>query len=356
MDRFYDEAFDGLGTAAPALRERRSGALDALDLSEVADRVTDEIDGMGVAFGSPPEPSPSTWTPCRASWPRREWDLVERALCAARARAARLHRGRLRRARGSSSEGVVPGARWRPAPTSSPGCSGWRCPSGPTCAVAGMDLVRGADGTLAVLEDNVRTPSGLTYAVAARTRWPTVTCLAAAARAPLAGRRRSTGSARPCARRARTATAIRTWCCSPTVRRTAPGTSTARSPGSLGIPLVEPERPRAEPRAGSSRVDGRRSARGRRALPAHRRGPAHGRARRLDAARPTCCSSPAARAGCVRQRLRHRARRRQARSTPTSRTWSASTSTRSRCCARSRATTSASRSARGGIWSGSTSW
>ena len=32
-----------------------------------------------------------------------------------------------------------------------------------------MDLVRGADGRLAVLEDNVRTPSGLTYAAAART-------------------------------------------------------------------------------------------------------------------------------------------------------------------------------------------
>jgi len=34
--------------------------------------------------------------------------------------------------------------------------------------VAGMDLVRGEDGGLCVLEDNIRTPSGLAYAVAAR--------------------------------------------------------------------------------------------------------------------------------------------------------------------------------------------
>jgi carboxylate-amine ligase len=34
--------------------------------------------------------------------------------------------------------------------------------------VIGFDLVRGADGELRVLEDNLRTPSGLTYAIAAR--------------------------------------------------------------------------------------------------------------------------------------------------------------------------------------------
>ncbi len=34
--------------------------------------------------------------------------------------------------------------------------------------VAGFDLVRGADGRLRILEDNLRTPSGFTYAIAAR--------------------------------------------------------------------------------------------------------------------------------------------------------------------------------------------
>ena len=35
-------------------------------------------------------------------------------------------------------------------------------------AVAGLDVVRDADGILRVLEDNVRTPSGITYMLAAR--------------------------------------------------------------------------------------------------------------------------------------------------------------------------------------------
>ena len=34
--------------------------------------------------------------------------------------------------------------------------------------MTGLDLVRGDDGELRVLEDNTRTPSGMTYAAAAR--------------------------------------------------------------------------------------------------------------------------------------------------------------------------------------------
>ena len=38
----------------------------------------------------------------------------------------------------------------------------------PEAFVTGLDLVRGDDGELLVLEDNTRTPSGLVYAAAAR--------------------------------------------------------------------------------------------------------------------------------------------------------------------------------------------
>ncbi len=41
-------------------------------------------------------------------------------------------------------------------------------PSGRWIGVAGIDVVRGADGVLRVLEDNCRTPSGIAYAMAAR--------------------------------------------------------------------------------------------------------------------------------------------------------------------------------------------
>ena len=54
--------------------------------------------------------------------------------------------------------------------------------------VAGLDLVRGLDGSLAVLEDNTRTPSGLGYAVGARN--------AVDGRAGRPGARRTAGRAR----------------------------------------------------------------------------------------------------------------------------------------------------------------
>ena len=40
---------------------------------------------------------------------------------------------------------------------------GIRPPGGVYCHVAGCDLVRDSDGTWKVLEDNVRTPSGISY-------------------------------------------------------------------------------------------------------------------------------------------------------------------------------------------------
>ena len=41
-------------------------------------------------------------------------------------------------------------------------------PGVPPATVAGMDLIRDADGELLVLEDNLRMPSGATYAIAVR--------------------------------------------------------------------------------------------------------------------------------------------------------------------------------------------
>jgi len=55
-------------------------------------------------------------------------------------------------------------------------------PPGAWIGIAGLDLVRGADGRFRVLEDNVRTPSGMAYALVARG--------ALAAHLPYDGRRR----------------------------------------------------------------------------------------------------------------------------------------------------------------------
>ena len=65
--------------------------------------------------------------------------------------------------RAALEDGVVP--RW--LVTSSKGFErqafGISVPSGARCMIAGIDLVRGADGRFAVLEDNLRNPSGISY-------------------------------------------------------------------------------------------------------------------------------------------------------------------------------------------------
>src|SRR3954452_12419247 len=63
--------------------------------------------------------------------------------------------------------GVVPAAAVDGAAFHEPVVARLPRPAAPA-TVAGLDVVRGADGEWLVLEDNLRTPSGLAYALAAR--------------------------------------------------------------------------------------------------------------------------------------------------------------------------------------------
>ena len=66
------------------------------------------------------------------------------------------------------AEGILPAAMLDGAEGFEPDLAG-RLPAGvPPIGVAGLDVVREPGGALLVLEDNLRTPSGLAYAVAAR--------------------------------------------------------------------------------------------------------------------------------------------------------------------------------------------
>ncbi len=95
--------------------------------------------------------------------PAAEWAVVERGL-AQRVRALNLflddlYAGEVAVLR----DGIVP----RRLVVSSDGfmrqAVGIHVPHGARCLVAGIDLVRDADGTWRVLEDNLRTPSGISY-------------------------------------------------------------------------------------------------------------------------------------------------------------------------------------------------
>jgi len=95
--------------------------------------------------------------------PAAEWTVVERGL-AQRVRALNLFLDDLYTGEAAVlHDGIVP----RRLVVSSDGfmreAVGIRVPHGARCLVAGIDLVRDADGIYRVLEDNLRTPSGISY-------------------------------------------------------------------------------------------------------------------------------------------------------------------------------------------------
>jgi uncharacterized circularly permuted ATP-grasp superfamily protein len=67
------------------------------------------------------------------------------------------------------AEGVMPARVLGGAEYYEPELAGLRPPGRRWIGLAGFDVVRDADGQLAVLEDNLRTPSGLAFAIATRT-------------------------------------------------------------------------------------------------------------------------------------------------------------------------------------------
>ena len=66
------------------------------------------------------------------------------------------------------ADGVMPARVLGGAEHYEPELAGLRPPGRRWIGLAGFDVVRGADGELVVLEDNLRTPSGLAYAIASR--------------------------------------------------------------------------------------------------------------------------------------------------------------------------------------------
>jgi uncharacterized circularly permuted ATP-grasp superfamily protein len=94
--------------------------------------------------------------------PAAEWRQLERGL-AQRIRALNHFIDDVYHAREITREGIVP---WRLIASRSHfarAVHGTRPPGGVYCHVAGCDLVRDAHGSWRVLEDNVRTPSGISY-------------------------------------------------------------------------------------------------------------------------------------------------------------------------------------------------
>jgi uncharacterized circularly permuted ATP-grasp superfamily protein len=94
--------------------------------------------------------------------PAEEWHGIERGLVQ-RIRALNAFVDDVYHGREIVHEGIVPWALVVSRPAFARAAHGIRPPGGVYCHVSGCDLVRDADGSWKVLEDNVRTPSGISY-------------------------------------------------------------------------------------------------------------------------------------------------------------------------------------------------
>jgi uncharacterized circularly permuted ATP-grasp superfamily protein len=162
----YDEAYAGPGVARPhyaaLLRE-----LEGRDLSGLDRAIAEAVAARGVTFGGSDGKAPFAVDPVPRVLTAAEWDELEAGLVQ-RVRALNAYVQDIHGPRRIIEEGVVPAILVVGAEHHEPGMAGLAEHGANPIAVAGLDVVRDADGRFMVLEDNVRTPSGLAYTVAAR--------------------------------------------------------------------------------------------------------------------------------------------------------------------------------------------
>ena len=169
--RGFDEAFESDGAARDAYGRivERFGQLDAGELRRLERLVADEFRRQGITFTvySEEEGTERIWP--MDLFPRLisalEWDELERGLTQ-RVAALNCFLDDLYAGEGAAiADGVVP--RW--LVVSSGGFErnavGIGVPHGARCNVAGIDVVRDAEGRYRVLEDNLRNPSGISYVI-----------------------------------------------------------------------------------------------------------------------------------------------------------------------------------------------
>ena len=169
--RTYDEAFGPDGTVREVYSRivERFRELDVAEVSRLEKLVADEFRRQGITFTvySEEEGTERIWP--MDLFPRiiaaAEWDELARGLsqrvAALNCFLADLYTGDA----AAIADGVVP--RW--LVVSSGGfernAMGISVPHAAHCNIAGIDVVRGADGRYRALEDNLRNPSGISYVV-----------------------------------------------------------------------------------------------------------------------------------------------------------------------------------------------
>jgi uncharacterized circularly permuted ATP-grasp superfamily protein len=162
----YDEAFAARGVPRP----HYAALLDALgevDLARLRDGVNERVARAGVTFTTDDGEEAFVIDPVPRVLTAEEWA----ALAAGIEQRTRALNAFVLDAYGDRrivDAGVVAAETIDSAEGYEPELRGVYPAGAAPIGVAGLDIVRAPDGSLQVLEDNVRTPSGFTYAVAAR--------------------------------------------------------------------------------------------------------------------------------------------------------------------------------------------
>jgi uncharacterized circularly permuted ATP-grasp superfamily protein len=158
----FDEERDAEGHLRPAY-ERVLQALAATDLVALTAAVERHLADNGVTFGT----QPFVVDPVPRLIAADEWAAVERGLTQ-RTRALNHFLSDVYRERRIVSAGIVDAATIDGAEGYEPDLRGRLTGDVPPAPIIGFDLVRDPEGRFLVLEDNLRTPSGIAYLVAAR--------------------------------------------------------------------------------------------------------------------------------------------------------------------------------------------
>ncbi len=159
----FDEAFATGGTPRPPY----AAVLDALarhDLTVLRERVQSAAGTLGLEFG---RGQALAVDPVPRVIGGAEWEALEAGLLQ-RARALNAFIGDAYGGQRIFDAGVVPRRLLETSSGYEPRMRGLLDPALPAATVAGLDLVRDGAGELRVLEDNLRMPSGCSYAIGVR--------------------------------------------------------------------------------------------------------------------------------------------------------------------------------------------
>jgi uncharacterized circularly permuted ATP-grasp superfamily protein len=144
-------------------------ALDEVDLRALSRSLSEDLRERKVTFGSDDGGNVETFVvdPVPRVIERDEWAALAAGL-AQRAEALECFVADIYGERRIVAAGRVPWSAIESAEFFEPRMAQLPPASGRWIPIAGLDVVRDGDGPFAVLEDNVRTPSGIAYAMAAR--------------------------------------------------------------------------------------------------------------------------------------------------------------------------------------------